>query len=387
MSCLNLLYRHARLVNNIYPGGPGEEGPRSSALSLLVFYATSKPLKLQKIGIHLQKRITADLRKLKYQHVKVSLQIITTLIIECQQHIALISKYLMRIVLMLQACNDTDIVIAATNVFVLFNVSYKHENIDKEFTQLYLNLVKSFHLEASKAVEADLNVQHKLRLSGLKALESLCMSESFMGRSDLTGYLQMIIPAIMANIPHFRETISEDKVTTKHYDAEKEVDIQTGYTPPATMSIQDSMITQIELRSIAINCYVSLLAKSSSNSLKSILVHIYEYLDSFNRWDLHEYILKLFKIGIEAIKSEYRYIVTMSLFQKIQGSNDTIYETKVIDLVTDLVGEEAGAVGLTVPELLEFFCMNINRVCAAQITPETQNLHHSLVGAIGTLSG
>lgn len=56
--------KHAILINNCYP--PIKEGgttPRSSELSYLTFYASSKPAKLTKVGSYLQRKVEKDIRK------------------------------------------------------------------------------------------------------------------------------------------------------------------------------------------------------------------------------------------------------------------------------------------------------------------------------------
>ena len=55
--------KHASLINNCYPSRPEEKGPKPSELSYLVFYATSKPAKLTKVGIFIERRVTRDYRK------------------------------------------------------------------------------------------------------------------------------------------------------------------------------------------------------------------------------------------------------------------------------------------------------------------------------------
>ena len=64
-ACCSWAYNHVKLINNVYPTEPGEEGPRASALSLLVYYAASKPNKLPKIGAHLEKRLKSDVKNNK----------------------------------------------------------------------------------------------------------------------------------------------------------------------------------------------------------------------------------------------------------------------------------------------------------------------------------
>lgn len=52
--------KHATLINNCYPEKEGEKGPRSSELSYLVFYASSRPVKLTKVGLFLEKKVERD---------------------------------------------------------------------------------------------------------------------------------------------------------------------------------------------------------------------------------------------------------------------------------------------------------------------------------------
>lgn len=56
--------KHATLIENCYPPLK-EEGtsPRSSELSYLTFYASSKPAKLTKVGTYIQHRVERDIRK------------------------------------------------------------------------------------------------------------------------------------------------------------------------------------------------------------------------------------------------------------------------------------------------------------------------------------
>ena len=69
MSCTGVCQgwiKHATLINKCYPG-PGDTLPKSSELSYLVFYAHSKPAKLTKCGVYLEKRVATDVRKRKKQ--------------------------------------------------------------------------------------------------------------------------------------------------------------------------------------------------------------------------------------------------------------------------------------------------------------------------------
>lgn len=52
---------HMRLVNRVYPARPTEKSvPRPNKLSSLMFYASSKPGKLVKVGAYLELKVTND---------------------------------------------------------------------------------------------------------------------------------------------------------------------------------------------------------------------------------------------------------------------------------------------------------------------------------------
>lgn len=59
--------KHATLINNCYPEKEGEKGPRSSELSYLTFYASSRPVKLTKVGTFLEKKVERDVWKNRKQ--------------------------------------------------------------------------------------------------------------------------------------------------------------------------------------------------------------------------------------------------------------------------------------------------------------------------------
>jgi hypothetical protein len=72
--CFGGFVKHAALINKVYPTKPGEEGPRSSDLSYLVFYAQHRPEKLAKVGRYLCKRFSWDAAKQRFAYDLFSLR-------------------------------------------------------------------------------------------------------------------------------------------------------------------------------------------------------------------------------------------------------------------------------------------------------------------------
>ncbi|CAJ0912043.1 20978_t:CDS:2 [Entrophospora sp. SA101] len=112
MTCTGVCHswsKHATLINNCYPNGPNELNPKSSELSYLVFYASSKPAKLTKCGAHLEKRVASDVKKHKKQDTDVSLQIISKLLGSCKKDLNLFSKNVVKIIAASLSTKDIDL--------------------------------------------------------------------------------------------------------------------------------------------------------------------------------------------------------------------------------------------------------------------------------------
>ncbi|KAI8904038.1 armadillo-type protein [Gorgonomyces haynaldii] len=370
VSC-SFFYRHATLINNVYPSGPGEEGPKPSALSLLIFYASSKPQKMPKIGAFLEKRVQKDMQKSRFGHVKVSLKILTATMSECQQHTGLISKSVLRIVLMVLQCPDPDVVLEATNTFVLFNSNHNHESVvDEEFGSIYLNLVEKFCAEATSQI-GESNIKHKQRLSGLKALESLCDNASFLKRADLSKYMSTIVPALLLNL-------SDKTSVTKSKES----------LSPRRLSIQDSLITDDELKNICNHCLDALFSNSNAASAKIILMPLFRDLDDKKQWPNSVYVLRVFKTIFHALKGEYRYVLVAHIFERIKMEPDLAIKTTLVNALRVFMTSGSGLMSLTIPELLETLVSHLAQFCSKKAAdPLYENaLKESIISAIAALA-
>ncbi|CAO3675593.1 unnamed protein product [Rhizopus stolonifer] len=112
--------KHATLINNCYPEKEGENKPRSSELSYLVFYASSRPVKLTKVGLYLEKKVERDASRGRKQNNHVTLDIMKALIQSCHRDLNLFSKYVAKIIEIVLETNDIELVDHACQVFVVF---------------------------------------------------------------------------------------------------------------------------------------------------------------------------------------------------------------------------------------------------------------------------
>lgn len=64
---------HKSLLSDVYPSASeensGEISAKPNALSLVIFYASSKPQKIPKIGAFLEGKVIEDIRRLHLKYV------------------------------------------------------------------------------------------------------------------------------------------------------------------------------------------------------------------------------------------------------------------------------------------------------------------------------
>ncbi|KAK6092556.1 plasma membrane localization protein [Batrachochytrium dendrobatidis] len=379
-ACCGVWSKHVTLINNVYPREPGEEGPRGSALSLVIFYATTKPYKLPKIGAYLEKRVKMDSRKSRFGYNRVTLQILHSLLIECRQNSNLISKNILRIILDVLHSPDPDLVMQATSTFILFSSHHNHQNIiDDEFTKIYSQLIQKFCKEAAFET-SDATLQHKTRLSGLKALEAVCDSDSFIMSPHLIPYSQQIIPAALANMGSSHKHMHSLALHSSSPQM---------YT--RKQSITDQLITDDELKYTANICICGLFRQANVANVKDFLISTCRYLDEKSMWVVNAYALDVIQSVTSVVQTQYHYIILSIMLERLESESDTVQKITVVQILTFLVTTGDGIAGITVPELLEIFARHLNasaetsKFSDGSCTPVQQQLQKALVNGIGSL--
>ncbi|KAJ1976198.1 plasma membrane localization protein [Dimargaris xerosporica] len=156
--------KHATLIENCYPYPVTLDAkPNSNELSYLVYYANSKPAKLAKVGVYLERKIQREVAKKKTVEVAVSLQIFEALLANCDQDLNYFSKPILNALWAIFLANNPDLHWPAAKVFVQF--CHKHNGstlgIDLRLRDVYNQLVSKFSFFAlgENASSADLNIE------------------------------------------------------------------------------------------------------------------------------------------------------------------------------------------------------------------------------------
>lgn len=205
--------KHQVLVLKCYPKfqkNNVEVKANSSELSYLLYYASTRRSKLQKVGDFLDKRTTADVWKGRIGNIQVTLEILKALIEKCPRDLPLYAAAVLRSLRTILRSNDVAMVEESVPTFEALCSHQDPANLaaDQDYISQYEEIVQLYAQFASREVvksgKAPISwpVAIRFRKSGLRALKAIASSESLGSGTD--RQLAVIIPVILLNI--FSET-------------------------------------------------------------------------------------------------------------------------------------------------------------------------------------
>ncbi|KAJ3121406.1 membrane anchoring protein efr3a [Physocladia obscura] len=408
---------HAALVDKVYPATAGEATPRGASLSTLLFYANAKPIKLRKVGAYLAKRTEADLARGKAGFVAVSLLILDALMLQCPPaYITIMAADTLHIVDLVLASPDPDLLLQATKTFVTFNSLYRHDAlVDSDVISRYKKLVWKFCSQCSYATKNS-TIQQKIHLSGLRAIESISSSDTFISSTPpnlFVEYMSKIIPAILSNIREERRLLA----TTSIKPTPTAGNIPTP--PMRAGSISDDLITPPLLIASAQTSLRNLIQRSSvapqpssqqqqSKTLRTVLTSIWAYFDettrSLSSWADAEFVHAVAGIVRDSVAPQALYIVVAGLIEmlkqeNINDNNDDVRAVGIVGALTVVItgndgssasienNNSSSASGIVAIEILQVFVNLLIEISSSSATATQKNkkLRTALIDGIGAL--
>ncbi|KAI8966460.1 hypothetical protein F5Y11DRAFT_156837 [Daldinia sp. FL1419] len=200
--------KHQVLVLKCYPRttkGAVDVKPNSSELSYLLFYATSRRSKIQKVGQFLEKKTASDVWRVRIGNVQVTLQILAALIEKAPKDLPLFAQDVLRILDLVLRSNDITMVEASLPTFRTFCEHHDVSSLiaDQAYLRQYEQVVRAYAAFAStrkvpgKATSSK-PVALRWRNAGLEAIKSVAESEAL---SSVAGrQLDVIVPMILENL-------------------------------------------------------------------------------------------------------------------------------------------------------------------------------------------
>ncbi|KAI0968884.1 hypothetical protein F4678DRAFT_190515 [Xylaria arbuscula] len=200
--------KHQVLVLKCYPRttkGAVDIKPNSSELSYLLFYATSRRSKIQKIGQFLEKKTASDVWRLRIGNVQVTLQILAALIEKSPKDLPLFAQNVLKILALILRSNNITMVEASLPTFETFCEHHDVSSLfaDQAYLHQYEEVVHAYAACASTRVTPgkgapSKSVALRWRNAGLGAIKSVATSDAL---SSVSGrQLNVIVPVILENL-------------------------------------------------------------------------------------------------------------------------------------------------------------------------------------------
>ena len=210
--------KHQLLILKCYPRLPKNSAadvkPNGSELSYLLYYASTRRSKLQKVGLFLERKTASDVSRYQSARVVVTLQILTALlenkVVGAGSGFALIAPHVLKIIReMLRNTSDISLIEAS---LAMWDVFCRHQDqatlaADHEYRGLYEDVVRIYaglaHKEHSKKLgkgtqPVAVHDAIRLRETGLGAMKSILLSDALASESG--RQLNVTVPAIMSNM-------------------------------------------------------------------------------------------------------------------------------------------------------------------------------------------
>ncbi|KAJ6779745.1 hypothetical protein PWT90_09590 [Aphanocladium album] len=232
--------KHQVLVLKCYPRttkGAVDVKPNSSELSYLLFYASSRRSKIQKIGAFLEKKTASDVWRMRIGNVQVTLGILAALVEKSPKEAALIAHTVLKILDLILRSDDITMIESSIPTFEAFCENHDPSSLfgDKDYLSHYEAVVRAYAQLASKHHHAGKpavtrSVQIRWRNAGLSAIKCVSAADAL---SSLSGrQIDVIVPVILENLwadnDNFLDVVFDRQQAEEKHDAEKTVRRRTS---------------------------------------------------------------------------------------------------------------------------------------------------------------
>ncbi|EXJ81186.1 hypothetical protein A1O3_07476 [Capronia epimyces CBS 606.96] len=272
--------KHQVLVLKCYPKYQKtvqEVKPNSSELSYLLYYASTRRHKLQKVGTFLEKKNASDVWKGRLGNVQVTLQILSAIIEKAPRDLSLYSRSVLTILDSILRSKDVNMVEETIPTFEAYckHVDAAAFNADQQRAQQYLSILQLYASYAAKSRPVDRKAGDSIPLSlrwrtiGLRAIRAVVASEALATESP--RQLSLVVPVILENMSLDKEnilaTLQQRATTSEKLDDELARRRRTSLTTVATVDTADGdpatavettagadKVAEEEVRALALRC-------------------------------------------------------------------------------------------------------------------------------------
>ncbi|KAF2865610.1 hypothetical protein BDV95DRAFT_586165 [Massariosphaeria phaeospora] len=383
--------KHQVLVLKCYPKfqkNNVEVKANSSELSYLLYYASTRRSKLQKVGDFLDKRATTDVWKGRIGNVQVTLQILKALVEKCPRDLPLYAGAALRVLRTILSSDNVAMVEESVPTFETLCAHQDPANLaaEQDYITQYEEIVQLYAQFASKEAKQSKTpiswpVAVRFRKAGLRALKAVASSESL--GSETSRQLSAVIPVILLNIfsqtgeylrrleaRELEEKDHEKEQTTRRRqsistvrtdDDEGDVIAASGTTEDADRLAEEEVgvIALQALRNIFLGVTRGQLRLATSTVLKFIGGHVKPQRDFSVRNHVEDWATTLMVMICGWAPVQDRYAILVGAMEALVRSPIAEYDLErqlvLVTVIEALLSSTINFIGLSVMDVLVGF--------------------------------
>ncbi|KAI5860670.1 hypothetical protein GGS23DRAFT_579739 [Durotheca rogersii] len=395
--------KHQVLVLKCYPHttkGAVDVKPNSSELSYLLFYATSRRSKIQKVGQFLEKKTASDVWRVRIGNVQVTLQILAALIEKAPKDLPLFAQNVLTILDLVLRSNDITMVEASLPTFRTFCEHHDVSSLfaDQAYLRQYEQVVRGYATFASTQSSPVKNTASKpvllrWRNAGLEAIKGVTESEAL---STVAGrQLNVIVPMILENLWTDDEEFLE--VLLQRVQMEEKVDShallrrrtsvstvktsETGDANPIAISgtsVDIDKLAEEDIGVVAMQCLKRIFAIPNRAQINGATAAILGFIServrqketvvTQARGDGRDrgWAIKIFEFAARWAPVQDRYVimvVTTDTLLRSPPTKDNIADQVVLTaIIRSLLSSDINLIGLSVMDVLLGLIQHMKRV-------------------------
>ncbi|CAK7239106.1 MAG: plasma membrane localization protein [Sporothrix thermara] len=395
--------KHQVLVLKCYPRitkGTIDIKPNSSELSYLLYYATSRRSKIQKVGSFLERKTASDVWRQRIGNVQVTLQIFEALIEKNPKDLPLFAPNILKIFEAILRSNDITMVESSIPTFKSFCANHDASTLlaDQVYLGQFETVVRHYASFASTLLSPGKNqpskpVAMRWRSAGLEAIRAVAASDAL---STIAGrQYDVMVPMILENLwtddEDALDVLLERAETEETDDPEHQPKRRnsvatvrtadtTGDTNPIALSgtaMDVDKLAEQDIGVLAIQCLKQIFISSSRSLIHYATLALLDFIK--DRIEQGEAVVrtvpssreggwsvKICGILLRWAPVQERYIILITVMDALARTpltDETLdRHIALTTMVGSLLRSEASLIGLSVMDVLLGFIQHIKKL-------------------------
>ncbi|KAL1887871.1 plasma membrane localization protein [Sporothrix stenoceras] len=395
--------KHQVLVLKCYPRttkGTIDVKPNSSELSYLLYYATSRRSKIQKVGSFLERKTASDVWRQRIGNVQVTLKILEALIEKNPKDLPLFAPNVLKILDVILRSNDITMVESSIPTFEAFCSNHDASTLlaDQFYLAQFEAVVRHYASFASTRLSPGKSrpskpVAMRWRSAGLEAIKAVAASDAL---SSIAGrQYDMMVPMILENLwtdnEEFLDVLLDRAETEEKDDNDRQLKrrnsvatVRTadtaGDTNPIALSgtaMDVDKLAEQDLGVLAILCLKQIFISSSRSLIHYATLALLDFVK--DRIDQGEAVVRMnpgSREGGWSVKIcglllrwapvQERYIILITVMDALARtplSDETLnHHITLTTMIGSLLRSEESLIGLSVMDVLLGFIQHIKKL-------------------------